>query len=245
MLNYRIEGNGKPLLLVHGFGISFNIWQNLLPFLRPHFTLVMVELPGVGQSPMTPGGENYLRVSVDAIERLRLALGFDSWDVLGYSTGSRIAEAYAQKDWQHVRRAIFLCPMALGISRALSLRVGLWVDHFIPAIGNWILRGWRLKFLILLFGFNLQPDPHTDEWSREIGALPVGVLKQTLKMVAAADGKMFSAPAPFSIIWGDADIIAVAPRRRGPRDHVVRANHAAPVAAAQEVAQTMLSILNQ
>ena len=82
-LNYRVEGSGPPLLLVHGFGISFNIWRDLLPRLCPHFTLVMVELPGIGASPMIRDDDDYLNASVRAVERLRLALGFDSWDVLG------------------------------------------------------------------------------------------------------------------------------------------------------------------
>ena len=46
----------RPLLLVHGFGISFNIWKELLPLLCPYFTLVMVELPGIGESPMPRPG---------------------------------------------------------------------------------------------------------------------------------------------------------------------------------------------
>ena len=81
-LNYEMIGDGPPLLLVHGFGISFDIWQNLIPLLRTHFTLVMVELPGIGKSPMTRG--SYLSSSVGALERLRLKLGFEKWDVFGY-----------------------------------------------------------------------------------------------------------------------------------------------------------------
>lgn len=243
MLNYRIEGNGKPLLLIHGFGISFDIWQNLLPHLRPHFTLIMIELPGIGESPMISNEEDYLRASVEAIARLRLALEFDSWDVLGYSTGSRIAEAYAQKDSPHVRRAVFLSPLFLDVFKAFVLRFGFRVDSLFPPFGDWILRGWRLKLLIAFLGFNLRPDPHTDEWHEQIGALPACVLKETLKALIPVAAKPFAAPVPFAIIWGHADIIPLTPRRRGPRDYFIRANHAAPVAAADEVARAILSIL--
>ena len=233
------------MLLVHGFGISFNIWQNLLPLLRPHFKLIMVELPGIGQSPMISDGQAYLCASVDGIEHLRRELGFDLWDVLGYSTGSRIAEAYAQKDSAHVRSAVFLCPMALDVFKVMGLRFGFWIDGFLPVIGAWLLRGPRLKFFISLFGFNLRPDPHADEWYAQIGSLPVRVLKETLKTLIRGEARTFNVPVPFSIIWGDEDIIPAAPRRRGPRDYFIHSNHAAPVTAAEQVAGVILSVLNR
>ncbi len=232
-------------MLVHGFGISFNIWQNLLPLLRPHFKLIMPELPGIGQSPMTLHGQDYLCASVDGLEELRRVLGFDSWDVLGYSTGSRIAEAYVQRYSRHVQRAVFLCPMALDIFKVMGLRFGFWMDGFLPAIGTWLLRGPRLKFFISLFGFNLKPDPHADEWYMQIDALPVRVLKETLKMLIRGEARTFTVPVPFSIIWGDEDIIPVTPSKRGPHDYFIHANHAAPVVAADEVAGAVLSILSQ
>jgi pimeloyl-ACP methyl ester carboxylesterase len=245
VLNYETEGKGPPLLLVHGFGISFNIWKNLVPFLHSHFTLVMVELPGIGRSPMTGDGQPYLAACIEAIERLRLALGMETWDVLGYSTGSRIAEAYVRTYAPHVCRAVFLCPLALDSLKSMGLHFGLWVDGFLPAVGNWLLSGWRLHFLISSLAFNLRPDPHAEEWFNEIVALPVRVLKETLKVVDWNGTRPFEVPVSSVMIWGDIDAIPVRPRRRGPRDYFVHANHAAPVVAAGEVAGTILSILNQ
>lgn len=242
ILNYQIVGDGLPLLLIHGFGISFDIWKNLIPFLEAHFTLVMVELPGIGRSPM-PASGTYLSASVDALDRLRSALGFGKWDVFGYSTGSRIAEAYVRMYAPHVGRAIFLCPMFMDIPKILFLRLGFWIDGFFPAAGTWLLRGWRLRFFISLFGFNLIPNSHTDEWHAQISEVPVNVLKETLKMIAKLGLNSYSAPVPFSAIWGNADIIPVTPRKRGPHDYFVKSNHAAPIVAAHEVAGTILSIL--
>lgn len=244
-LNYKVEGNGPPLLLVHGFGISFNIWRDMLPFLRPHLTVVMVELPGIGESPLPAPGEAYLRVAINALEGVRLALGFERWNVLGYSTGSRFAEAYVQAYGRHVGRAIFLCPLVVDTLKILGLRFGLWVDRFFPAVGNWILSGWRLKFLIALFGFNLHPDPHADEWYAIISARPVRALKETLKVAARTAGNPFTTSVPCSFIWGDIDIVPITPRRLRPHDHVVHANHAAPVLAAEEVAMSVLAALGE
>jgi pimeloyl-ACP methyl ester carboxylesterase len=51
MLCYRLTGNGTPLLLIHGWGVTYAIWQNLAPLLTPYFQLIMIELPGIGDSP--------------------------------------------------------------------------------------------------------------------------------------------------------------------------------------------------
>ena len=39
------------LLLIHGWGHCSDIWRPLLPTLRPHFNLTLVDLPGFGRSP--------------------------------------------------------------------------------------------------------------------------------------------------------------------------------------------------
>jgi pimeloyl-ACP methyl ester carboxylesterase len=242
-LNYRIEGRGPPLLLVHGFGISFNIWRELVPFLRMHFSLILIELPGTGQSPMPEIDADYLRASVQAVESLRLALGFEKWDVLGYSTGSRIAEAYVQTYSASVGQVIFLCPLQVDIGKMLCLRLAFWMDSYLPSLANWFLRGARLRFLISLFGFNLHPDPHAGEWYDEISVVPPRVLKETVRTALPRGRKAFSVPTPYSLIWGDVDIVPVRPPKAGKRDHFVHASHAAPVVAAEEVARMVVDIL--
>ncbi len=242
-LNYRVDGDGEPLLLVHGFGISFNIWKNLIPLLRPHFTLVMIEAPGIGGSPFEKNGRSYLAASVEAIECLRTKLGFDSWNVLGYSTGSRIAEAYGGAYVSRVRGLIFLCPLVLPRFTNLNLRISLWVDKFIPAYGDFILTGWRLKFLILLLGFSLKQNPLAGEWFDEISQNPRNVLKETLRMVAPFGTRPFDVPKSALHIWGRDDFVTQKPRKPGPHDFFIYANHAAPMLAADEVSELIIKLL--
>jgi len=53
-------GNGSPLVLFHGWGFDSSIWTPLLPDLlvlpAPH-QIILVDLPGFGQSPMLPWDE--------------------------------------------------------------------------------------------------------------------------------------------------------------------------------------------
>jgi len=49
---YRVTGNGKPVLLIHGFGEEANIWDAQIKFLEDKFRLIIPDLPGSGQSEM-------------------------------------------------------------------------------------------------------------------------------------------------------------------------------------------------
>jgi len=245
LLNYRTEGSGPALLMVHGFGISFNIWQYLLPLLGSHFTLLLVELPGIGTSPTPEAGRSYLEAAADGIENVRRAAGIEKWDVLGYSSGSRAAEAYVQKYPQSVGHAIFLCPAYARSFKTSALRLSLWLDQVNPGWGDWVLRDWRLKFVISLFGFNLQRDPRANEWYAEISRLPVAILKETIRSLPDHGARPFAVPVPASFIWGDVDIVPDRPRRMQGRDALIHANHAAPVLNPQAVARAVLAALQK
>src|SRR5215210_6685644 len=47
---YRIEGEGMPVILVHGFGEDCNVWNEQINFLKDHCRLITPDLPGSGQS---------------------------------------------------------------------------------------------------------------------------------------------------------------------------------------------------
>jgi len=49
---YRVYGEGKPVVLLHGFGETGDIWQNQIEFLKGRFQLIVPDLPGSGQSEM-------------------------------------------------------------------------------------------------------------------------------------------------------------------------------------------------
>jgi pimeloyl-ACP methyl ester carboxylesterase len=243
--SYRVEGEGKPLLLVHGFGIPFNIWKNLLPLLSAHFKLVMVELPGIGKSPMPPEGQDYMAAAIACLDEARQALGVKRWAVLGYSSGSRVAEAYVQKYAGHVCHALFLCPVTMDVHKARALSFGLQMDRSFPAFGTWVLSGWRLRFLISWLGFNLQRDERSAEWYAEIGVVPVRVLKETIQALMPASAGPFSVPVPYAMIWGDLDLVPQTPRQPGPNDYFVHGRHAAPLEAAHEVAAIIRKLLTE
>ena len=246
MLSHHITGDGPPLLLVHGLGISFNIWNELRPLLRDHFTLVEVELPGIGACPLPPPTQPYLAAAVDALDSTRAALGIDRWRVLGYSTGSRVAEAYVCAYPQRVERVAFLCPALLPAVNAFAMRNAIALDRRFPVVGNWVLSGPRFRFLLRLLGFNLRRHELLPVWFDEITSQPMEALKESLRLLPAGGGAPFDIPdLPAQFIWGREDLISATPRRPSARDALIHANHSAPQTRAAEIAEVLLPFLLQ
>jgi pimeloyl-ACP methyl ester carboxylesterase len=242
MLRYRLEGSGPPLLLIHGWGVTYAIWQSLAPLLQPHFQLIMIELPGLGGSPNVSPHEPYYEVCADAIEEVRQFLNIEQWSVLAYSSGTRAAEAYVKNYPQSVSHAIFLCPTYILEIWALFVRM-LEVPHP-PVLMNWIFSDWRLHSLVRALGFNWQRNNWTSIWKNEIELQPVDVLIRSLYEMPEQGRAPFFVPAmPTLFIWGGRDAIIERPRHLGPHDVVIPANHSAPMLAAPYVAEVVIPFL--
>jgi pimeloyl-ACP methyl ester carboxylesterase len=229
--------------MVHGFGISFSIWENLLPFLTPNFSLIMVELPGIGKSPI-PDEMNYLDAAVYGIEAVRAELKIEKWCVLSYSSGTRVAEYYVRLEPQRIERIVYLCPVQVQTYKAIGLRFAKWLDLRDPRLGNYLLTGARLDFLIRWLGFNLKRTPETAAWMQEISSQPVRILKETLRSLPGDGGKTFAVPSmPHLFVWGKRDLITKTPRQPASHERIIPAPHAAPVTNAQEAAEVILPFL--
>jgi len=236
-------GDGPPLLLIHGFGISFNIWQNLIPHLRDDFSLVMIELPGIGTSPACTG--DYLQDCTAEIERLRTDLRIERWHLLSYSSGTRVGERYVREHADRVISAVYLCPAQLSSFKAFNLKIAKLVDVRFPRFGDWVLSGRRLDFLIRLLGFNLRPSPHAIHWMDEISSRSAETLKQIIHSLPQNGGRRFlMPPVPHLFIWGTRDLITASPGKPSARHRLIDAAHSAPVTEPEQVAELVVPFLS-
>jgi pimeloyl-ACP methyl ester carboxylesterase len=105
---YRITGNGKPVVLLHGFGEDGTIWQNQIDFLKNHFQLIVPDLPGSGKSAVIG---TQLAVSIEeyaeAVRAILLEEKMNNCIIIGHSMGGYITLALAEK-YPHVVKAFGL-----------------------------------------------------------------------------------------------------------------------------------------
>jgi len=243
LVNYQIIGDGPPLVLVHGWGVSFTIWRELAPLLRPHYKLIIPELPGIGHSPMPPAGDYYERCA-EALEDLRQELNIPRWHILSYSMGGWVAVDYARRWPQAVDHLVFLCIVKPLPGGARMLAVLKAIDRAIPAFGDWMLTGPRLHWLVTLLGFNGIPGPLARLWSDEIGSQPLSIVKQTLQDLPQGGRAAYNLPdVPVRFIWGRMDGLAVAGLHAGANDVILPGGHALPMTGAASVAKAVLAFV--
>jgi pimeloyl-ACP methyl ester carboxylesterase len=244
MLCYRLTGNGRPLLLIHGWGVTYAIWQNLAPLLTPYFQLIMIELPGVGGSPEVDPDTPYYQACAEAIEEVRQELDIKQWSLLAYSSGTRAAEAYLQCYPQSISQTAFLCPIYLQEIWAFFVRL---LDTPHPQIlTQWILSDWRLYSLIRAFGFNWRRHTYTHVWKNEIELQPLNILIRSLCEMPGNGRAPFELPAvPTLFIWGKYDALVRRPRHPRPNDIMIPADHSAPMLAAPSVAEVVIPFLTE
>src|SRR5215470_683849 len=93
-LYYESEGQGPPLLLIHGTGADATSWDPLLPFLVGERRVIRYDRRGFSRSRAAPFGKHdYYRHHAADAAALLSALGIPNAAVLGWSAGGLVALA--------------------------------------------------------------------------------------------------------------------------------------------------------
>ncbi|WP_413113170.1 pimeloyl-ACP methyl ester esterase BioH [Thaumasiovibrio sp. DFM-14] len=83
---WRIEGEGYDLVLIHGWGMNAAVWHHLLPLLTPYFRVHLIDLPGYGYN------SQYVSEHIDEVAQLLLNKLPASAIWLGWSLGGLVAK---------------------------------------------------------------------------------------------------------------------------------------------------------
>lgn len=104
-LNYIEEGEGYPLILLHGNGENCTYFENQIPFFSKSRQVIALDTRGHGKSergvkPFT------IRQFADDLKNFMDEKGLQKADVLGFSDGGNIAMVFALKYPEKVNKLI-------------------------------------------------------------------------------------------------------------------------------------------
>ena len=107
-----VGGQGPALLLLHGHPQTAACWHKVAPVLAQHYTVVLADLRGYGDSSKPEGGENHIAYSKramaqDLVEVMR-QLGHTRFQVAGHDRGGRVVHRLLLDHPQAVERAAVL-----------------------------------------------------------------------------------------------------------------------------------------
>ena len=94
------EGDGPPLLLLHGYPQTGYIWHKIAPRLARDFTVIVADLRGYGDSDKPPTSADHAVYSKRAMATdmisVMAALGHQRFFVAGHDRGGRVAHRLAR-----------------------------------------------------------------------------------------------------------------------------------------------------
>ena len=117
-LNYDTFGDGEPLLLIMGFGMSGAGWIPSLPFFNG-FKSIYFDNRGTGLSDK-PDGIYTVEAMADDASNLLRALGIAKAKVFGVSMGGMIAQELTLRHPDQVSKVVLGCTMAGGTTAKMA-----------------------------------------------------------------------------------------------------------------------------
>ena len=100
----QTQGKGPELVLIHGWGLSGNVWEGIYAPLSQFARVTLLDLPGYGRSALMLDKEyNLVNLAAEIAHRIN-----DDSIVLGWSLGGMIATQMAVNFPQKVKKLILV-----------------------------------------------------------------------------------------------------------------------------------------
>jgi pimeloyl-ACP methyl ester carboxylesterase len=116
-LSATVGGKGPTVLLLHGYAESAQMWKPLAVQLARRYTVVAIDLPGIGDSSIPASGID-MKTSAQRVHEAFHKVGYDRTRVVGHDIGLMVAYAYAAMYPAEVEQLTLM-------------------DAFLPGIGAW------------------------------------------------------------------------------------------------------------
>ena len=112
-LHYTDEGEGEPVILIHGFPLSSELWTPQRAALSANYRVLALDLRGHGMSE-PPHGAASVEMYADDIMAFMDALGIGAANLAGLSMGGYIVMALLRRYPDRVRSIMLLATKAPG-----------------------------------------------------------------------------------------------------------------------------------
>lgn len=197
MINYEVEGNGKPVVLLHGWLCSLQTLAPLARHLSKNFKVYSIDIIGFGKSelpdkPMnTDDYGNFLKRTLEALK-------IDNPILIGHSHGGRMIINYAGRNLGKINKIVLIDSAGIVPKRSIKYYCKVYSFKFLKNIFN-ILP--KTEMFI-----NMRERALNKFGSEDYKNSPE-VLRKSMSIILNEDQKenLKRIKAPTLLIWGDKD----------------------------------------
>lgn len=158
-MHYRKEGQGIPLLLIHGTSSSLHTWDIWASMLSDSFTIIRIDLPGFGLTGPHPNSDYSIEMYNRLLFKLLDTLKIDTCYVAGNSLGGYITWNMAVDQPGRVKKIILLDAVAYTksipvegvevVDKGHSLAFALARNPVTSLIARWVTPKFLVKSSLL------------------------------------------------------------------------------------------------
>ena len=196
-INYIIEGEGQPIIVLHGWGACINTVMPIVNILKDRFKVYAIDLPGFGisEEPIEAiDSFQYAEIIKQFIEDEKLS----KVSLIGHSFGGKLSIILGSKHPELVDKIVLIDSAGLIPKRG--------IDYYIKVYGFKIL-----KFIYKILFFWQKNDEKMEKFYKRFGSDDYqdssGIMRRILVKVVNEDlGPILKdVLAPTLLIWGDKD----------------------------------------
>jgi len=204
-MNIKIIGDGEPLLLIHGWGMSGRIWEVIEADLSKYYKLYIVDLPGMGKSEEV---QDYSITNL--VDQLYIKLP-KKISIMGWSLGGIIALKYYENYPRNVTKLFLISSTPCFINKK-NWNLGI-DESILNKFYNQLVEGWSKAlnqfFMLQLIGSNNRKEIMKGLHATFITKTPPKIksLKAALEILKNTDltKTIRNIKVPTIIIAGDSD----------------------------------------
>ncbi|MFC3885665.1 alpha/beta fold hydrolase [Bacillus songklensis] len=194
-MNYEVRGTGKPVLFIHGSGVSWKMWEPQIESLSERYEMMMIDMRGHGESSkIFPNNQYSMRVLAEDVKHFLDAMGISRISIVGLSQGGVVSSLFAVQYPEYVEKLV------LSNSYSEVPKVAGWVLHASNAIFKWLPYELILKLILMPYG--------RDEYTKKIIRDSISVDKEMLLAMKTSEfpehtNELHKITAPTLVMVGD------------------------------------------
>jgi pimeloyl-ACP methyl ester carboxylesterase len=141
-LHYLSGGRGPAVILLHGYTQTSRMWRPVIPLLAEKFTVIVPDLPGIGDSAIPKDGLD-MKTAAIRIHALAKSLDVEKARVVGHDIGLMVAYAYAAQFPNETEKLVLMDAFLPGVAgwETVYNNPDIWHFRFTGATPEALVRG--------------------------------------------------------------------------------------------------------